>query len=162
MASEHGQATIEWTGLLLLLALATAALAALSPRIDGRALGGSVAHAITCAARAACDVGGGHSRDHSIRRRSAESAIAHPGARGRAPPARPGQTLVPVSRSAAAFQVLRGVRRVAQRAWILCLGYRRYVYEREHPRVPTEPMPLGEALDIADTCLNPLGFLEED
>ena len=60
-----------------------------------------------------------------------------------------------------AFRRLRGVAEVGKRLWILCLGYRRYVYERDHPRAPTEAMPLDAALEIADTCFNPLGFLED-
>jgi hypothetical protein len=50
---------------------------------------------------------------------------------------------------------------LARRAWLVCLGYRRFRYELEHPRAPTEPMPLDEALDIANGCLNPFGFLAE-
>ncbi len=44
----------------------------------------------------------------------------------------------------------------------MCLGYRRYVYERENPRAPNEPMPLDELLELADSCFNPLGFLKDD
>jgi hypothetical protein len=53
------------------------------------------------------------------------------------------------------------VRTAAKRAWLLCLGYRRFRYDLENPRSPAEAMPLGEALDIANECLNPLGFLAE-
>jgi hypothetical protein len=146
VGSEHGQATIEWTGLVLLAALAMGALAAIVPRVDGRGLGDSVAHAVTCAARGGCAV------------QSPQRAVG-PRQRRLAQPARPA---VPAARAAAAFQALRGVGEVGKRAWIVCLGYRRYVYEREHPRVPTEAMPLENALDIANECLNPLGFLVGD
>ncbi len=61
-----------------------------------------------------------------------------------------------------AFRSLRGLGRVSNSLWIVCLGYRRYVYEREHPRAPLAPMPVEEALDVADTCLNPLNFLGDD
>ncbi len=61
-----------------------------------------------------------------------------------------------------AFRSLRGLGRVSNQIWIVCLGYRRYVYEREHPRAPLAPMPVEEALDVADTCLNPLNFLGDD
>jgi hypothetical protein len=37
------------------------------------------------------------------------------------------------------------------------LGHRRYRYEREHPRAPGDAMPLEEALDLANACLNRLG-----
>jgi hypothetical protein len=146
VASEHGQATIEWTGLVLLAAVAIGALAALVPRVDGRGLGDSVAQAITCAARGGCAAG--------PRQRAAEPL--------RRDLTRPTRPAVPAARAAAAFRALRGVGEVAKRAWIVCLGYRRYRYELEHPRLPTEAMPLGEALDIANECLNPLGFFAED
>jgi hypothetical protein len=82
-----------------------------------------------------------------------------PGARAGNPRA---SAEVSPARAAGAFQALRGVAYVAKRAWIVCLGYRRYRYEVEHPRLPTETMPTEEALDIANECLNPLGFLVGD
>jgi hypothetical protein len=51
---------------------------------------------------------------------------------------------------------------VARRVWIVCLGYRRHRYELEHPLAPTESMPLDDALDIANECMNPLAFLMDD
>jgi hypothetical protein len=160
VASEHGQATIEWTGLVLLAAVALTALAAVRPHVDGRALGGSVAHAITCAARGGCDL---ERQERRLRRRSSPSPTGHPPAR-LPPRPRSGRLAGPTSagRAADASRVLRGVRSVAQKAWIVCLGYRRFVYERSRPRLPTEAMPVDEALDIANTCLNPFGFFGED
>ena len=73
----------------------------------------------------------------------------------RRPPALP-------ARAALGLPVVRRVAgAVARRAWIACLGYRRYRYEREHPRrlSPFESMPPREAVAIADACLNPVGFL---
>src|SRR3954468_8924429 len=57
MAYERGQASVEWAGLLLLVALVLGALVALAPVVDGRSLGSSVAHAIVCGARGDCDRG---------------------------------------------------------------------------------------------------------
>jgi hypothetical protein len=48
---------------------------------------------------------------------------------------------------------------LVRRAWIVCIGYRRFRYELEHPRAPNQVMPLAEAVDIANGCLNPYGFL---
>jgi hypothetical protein len=84
------------------------------------------------------------------------------GARGTAGP--------PAARSAAtraqrlvAFRTLRAAGRIlVRRAWIVCLGYRRFRYELKHPRLPNEPMPLEEAVEIANGCLNPYAFVEEE
>jgi hypothetical protein len=54
---ERGQTTIEWTGLVLFLALALGALAALVPAVDGRSFGGFLAHRIACAVEQGCDDG---------------------------------------------------------------------------------------------------------
>jgi hypothetical protein len=143
---EHGQATIEWTGLVLLATLVLAALAALVPRVDGGGLGEAVAHRLTCAVRGNCAA------------RPPPNVADSPRLR----PVRPARPAVPIDRAAAAFQALRGAGQVAKKIWIVCLGYRRYRYELDHPRAPTEVMPLEEALDIANACLNPLGFLAWD
>jgi hypothetical protein len=54
MCSERGQASVEWVGLVLLLALGLTALARFAPRPDAGALGAELAHALTCAARGSC------------------------------------------------------------------------------------------------------------
>ncbi len=55
----------------------------------------------------------------------------------------------------------RVTRALARRAWIACIGYRRYRYERSHPTrlSPFDSMPVGDAVEIANKCLNPYGFL---
>jgi hypothetical protein len=147
MLSERGQATVEWTGLVLLVAVALGALAALVPRVDGRSLGGAVAHAITCSARGGC---------------AAERVAPRRVERAERAELRPARPRVSAPRTTAPVQALRGVREVAKRAWIVCLGYRRFLYERDHPRGPMERMPVDEALDIANDCLNPFGFFGKD
>jgi hypothetical protein len=147
MLSEHGQATVEWTGLVLLVAVALGALATLVPRVDGRSLGGAVAHAITCSARGGCAAERGAPR---LLERAERAGL------------RPARPRVSAPRTSAQVQALRGVREVAKRAWIVCLGYRRFRYERDHPRAPMEGMPVDEALDIANDCLNPFSFFGED
>ena len=57
MRSERGQTTIEWTGLVLVLALGLGALAAFVPSVNGRSFGGFLAHRISCAIRGGCDDG---------------------------------------------------------------------------------------------------------
>ncbi|HMJ96582.1 MAG TPA: hypothetical protein VK486_12055, partial [Thermoleophilaceae bacterium] len=51
---QSGQASVELIGLILLLALAFAALAAARPVIDGRSFGGFLANHVICAATRDC------------------------------------------------------------------------------------------------------------
>jgi hypothetical protein len=164
VGSERGQATIEWTGLVLLVSTALGALLTFVPEVDGRRLGGSVAHAITCAARGGC----------AARERTPHGTVAAPPGSAAAPPGsaapppsskRPlpvPRPTAPPLRMPAASRALRGAGEVVKRAWIVCLGYRRYREELAHPRTPNEAMPLDEALRIANECLNPLSFFLED
>ncbi len=67
------------------------------------------------------------------------------------------------ARAVDALRRLRSVGvKLVRRAWIVCIGYQRFRYELEHPRAPNEVMPLEEAIDIANGCLNPYAFLMED
>ncbi len=152
MRGERGQASTEWTGVVLLVVLVLGALGAglgLRPGrapASGRELGDALAERFTCAARGAC--GGAR----------APSA---------APPVPPVAGVVgrgvTTARAVDALRRLRSVGgKLARRAWIVCIGYRRYRYELEHPRAPNEVMPLEEAIDIANGCLNPYAFLVEE
>ncbi|MGH2762220.1 MAG: hypothetical protein ACRDLD_06525 [Thermoleophilaceae bacterium] len=170
MARERGQATIEWIGLLLAIALVLGALAELAaPRrsAEDHDLGKRLAARIAAPLR----VGSGPSLRSGRQRLSRAGPMAPPPRTPPAPPPRARLAPPPRARSAPplsrtrvadAFRRLRGVERVARRAWIVCLGYRRFRYELEHPRGPNEPLPLDEALRIADTCLNPYAYLVED
>jgi hypothetical protein len=86
MASERGQATIEWTAVVLLVALAFAGFLALAlSHVDGRSYGGALARAILCAARGGCE--DGHdalvsaygSRDAALVRDYAPNIVYEPG-----------------------------------------------------------------------------------
>ncbi len=86
MASERGQATIEWTALVLLAALAFAALLALGvPHLDGRSYGGALARAIVCAVRGDCRrehdalTAAYGARDAALVREYAPSIVYEPG-----------------------------------------------------------------------------------
>jgi len=147
MRGERGQASVEWVGLVLLAALVLGGTASLVTDRDAN-LGRTVAARIGCAAKAAC-------------------AIA-PGERTPAVRPRPGPSTRMLSaagvgpRATDAFRRLRGVAAVAKGAWIVCLGYRRWRYELDHPRSPAEPMPLPDALAIANACLNPYAFVADE
>jgi hypothetical protein len=85
MASERGQSTVEWAGVVLLVALALGVVVALVPKVDGRSLGGALAHAIVCAARGGCDDGNDALRgaygqgDAELVRRFAPNIVYEPG-----------------------------------------------------------------------------------
>jgi hypothetical protein len=154
MVSEGGQATIEWTALALLVALVLGAIASVGPRLDGRGLGAAVADAITCAARGGCQKG-------STALPSDRAAPQPPPARAR-PSREPAVRSSGSARRAAASRALRGAGEVVKKLWLVCLRYRSYRYERDHPLASVEGVPLDEALDSANECLNPLGFLGEN
>ena len=57
MRDESGQATVEWTGTLLVVSLTLGSLAAVAPLVDGRSFGGFLAHRLVCALEGGCDDG---------------------------------------------------------------------------------------------------------
>jgi hypothetical protein len=154
---ESGQASTEWIGLVLIVALALGALATIGVRLgrapaSDRGVGEAVAGRLVCAARGACAS-------------SPQPSLAGVGASAPRAPAGAPSSAPGVSRRRAldAFRRLRSVgSKLVKRAWIVCIGYRRFRYELEHPRLPHEAMPLEEAIDIANGCLNPYAFLVED
>jgi hypothetical protein len=150
---EGGQATVEWVALVLVAALVLGAAAALAGREDDRGLGDALAKRIASGPgaldrrRAAPEsVAGGV---------STASAAAPPASAAAPPPARTAQAVQ-------AFRRLRGLEDVARHTWVICLGYKRWRYELENPMAPNEALPLGEALDIVNGCLNPYDYLLED
>jgi hypothetical protein len=179
---------VEWVALVLLAAVVLTGAAALSGREDDRALGALVAKRIAggpkelASAAAALPAAGAPdaSTPDAPRRGAGPAAPAPPVPRGAAPPALrgaappPPASLAPRAPHAPAPPTpapappgeaprrLRGVSELAKRAWIACLGYRRWRYELEHPTAPNEALPLREALSIANTCLNPYDYFVEE
>jgi hypothetical protein len=142
---EHGQATVEWAGLLLLVTLALLALSQLAPKADGRELGTTLARSVT---------GVEHK---SVARRQISST--HP-----APPTlravvRP--TLPRLPRSLG--RIGRGAGALWRRAWFACLVYARTKYALEHPEisVPGYTLPYGTALRMINSCVSPIDLLHD-
>jgi len=54
VSGQDGQASLDWIGVVLLVALAAAALSAAAPVVDGRSFGGFLAHHVACAATDSC------------------------------------------------------------------------------------------------------------
>ena len=144
---------MEWVALALLAALVLGGAAAAlgSGAESDQGLGRAVAKRIAAAPRAlgAADAAAPVRRDPAARR--APSLPAAPLSK----------TRTPRTRAVDAFRRLRGVTSIARRAWIVCLGYRRWRYELAHPLPPTQALPLRDALAIANECLNPYAFLLE-
>ena len=163
--SQAGQATLEWVGLVLLAALVLGGLAAFAAPVADRGLGTAVAQRITCAARGGCAGRGGAGSDAAT---DASGRLHGTACGGSAPAGGAGAARAPAALAARlpalaigspARDRLRGVANAGKRLWILCVGWGRFVYERDHPRAPNEAMPLDEVVEIADSCFNPLGFL---
>jgi len=166
---QSGQAAVEWVALLLLAALTLGAAAALRGPGEDHGLGSLVAKRIACAAKrteAAKSCAGrstSSTEGHALAPVAGEAAPRAPAPAPRVPVWPPAVDAPPSSgRVVDAFRRLRGVSRVARHAWIVCLGYRRWRNEIANPSLPTETVPLDEALAIANTCLNPYAFLTED
>jgi hypothetical protein len=85
MCCERGQATVEWTGLVLLVALVLGAILAVVPIVDGRAFGSYLAHSILCSVRGGCSDGHGAlaraygEDDAELLRRFAPNVVYEPG-----------------------------------------------------------------------------------
>jgi hypothetical protein len=84
MRSENGQATVEWTGLVLLVALALAAFPLIGI-VDGRSFGGFLTHRIVCAVKRGCHDGdlalarAYGKKDAELVRRHAPNLVYEPG-----------------------------------------------------------------------------------
>ena len=87
MWCERGQATIEWTAVVLLVSVAFGALVAVGPRVDGRSFGAFLAHSIACAARGGCQgrddelAAAYGARDAALVREYAPNLVYEPGVR---------------------------------------------------------------------------------
>jgi hypothetical protein len=160
MRGENGQASVEWIGIVLLVALALAALERFAPSADGRSMASTVLRSVTCAAREGCD------RDRSAGPSSSRQAA------GRvlvtAPP------LVPPPRQLEsrprrrlprelADRLRRGAGLAWRRAWLGCLTYERARYGFLHPesRFPGHTITRSEALRIANDCVSPVDLVRD-
>jgi Flp pilus assembly pilin Flp len=145
MRSEHGQATVEWTALLLLIALALLALSRLAPKADGHELGTTLAHAVTRQ---------GH---------RAQVPAQHP--KTQSPPVRV-QAVSPMplpQLPASLKRAGRGAGALWRKAWFACLVYERTRYAFRHPdsRIPGYTLPYGTALRMINNCVSPVDLLRD-
>jgi hypothetical protein len=186
MAGERGQATVEWIGVVLLVALALAALGRFAPRAHGEDLGMTLAHSVTCAARDGCgrgDFAAGIGTAASSGSRPVQRGFTPPpllphradvGAGGglRLPSARAllqwgrrqlAERVGPAGERALIKRLRRGTGTAWRRAWIACLVYERFRYAFMHPesRFPGHVIPLSEVVRMANDCISPLDLVRD-
>jgi hypothetical protein len=181
-SGESGQATVELVGLVAVMGLVLAALVSgASGALGGgaaeerggearggaggtlgggaaeaRGLGATLADRITGAARDLCGAEALGARVGG----SAAPDLRLPPPPKRPPGARPFTVFERprVRRGPRSPASLRQLGALADRAWVVCFGYRSLRYELDHPRSPKEPMPTRHALEILNDRLNPWQF----
>jgi hypothetical protein len=84
MRSQRGQASVEWIGAVVLVALALGGAAAGLGNVDGRSYGGWLAHSVTCAVTRGCQeqrdsLRAAYGSDAELVRRLAPSLAYEPG-----------------------------------------------------------------------------------
>jgi hypothetical protein len=179
---QSGQATIEWAGLMLCVALIFGALLVggreAAKGNAGRGLGEAVAQRLTCAVRSACGAeagarggesggaGGGRGGESG---RGGGGRLARGVALGAPLGNPPDGRLSSLLRSPGehsslrrAVRVLGGAKRFLKRTWFPCLGFRSWQNDRENPRLLGEGLPVDETVDMLNECVNPLSFLFGD
>jgi hypothetical protein len=137
MGTQRGQASVEWVGLLLLVALALGALVAFAPRIEGRSLGRLLAGRITCTVKRDCDSAVEKAGPAQARGRREAGMIA------------PLAPIAPRMRGRAWDVIRVGTKKAIAWNGLLC-------YIRESTAGDDTNRP-GDDIGDAVNCLNPLG-----
>ena len=162
MRDERGQASIEWIGAVLMLALALAGVTRLAERVEAAGLGAAVLRTTVCAARGGCE-------DRrpllSPSAPSHRTVIAPPllpltgDPRDDRPRARPGRT---PRRGALTRRARRSLGTFWRRSWLLCFGYERARYGLLHPETgPRQTVPISGALQMVNDCASPIDFARD-
>ncbi len=149
MHGEGGQATVEWVALVLVAALVLGAAAAFAGREADPGVGEAVAKRITRTAR-------------GVSRAPVRAAGTSPARAAPLPMKSTPSPPVSLPRAVGIAGSVAGIGGVAKHGWIVCLGYKRWKHELEHPSAPGEPLPVDVALSIVNTCFNPHDYLLED
>ena len=162
MREERGQASIEWIGAVLLVALVLTGLARLASRLEAADLATSPFRTTICAARGGC----AEQRVAApVRARDRRQVIAPPLLPVHPQERRPARTprLLPHLRSRA---TVRRARRAAgtfwRRSWLVCFGYERARYGLLHPETrPRQTVPISGALQMVNDCASPIDFARD-
>ncbi len=172
MDSERGQASVEWVGIVLLVALALAGVTQLAPGADGRSLASTLLH--TVAKPKVAEIRSGKRNDSLPPETEGFTAPSPlplaPTREAAAKVGRPSlRALLGRLRSAAgrlrssAGRLRSGAGVAWRRAWMACLAYERVRYDLLHPesRFPGHTIPASELLRIANDCLSPADLVRD-
>ena len=142
MRGERGQASVEWIGLLLLVALALSALARFAPHADGHSMVSAVLEPAT------------------TRPKPANVPFLLPVPRTARP--RPARRPLRLPRGLP-VRARRAAVRAWQRAWFACLVYERVRYNLLHPesRFPGHRIPGDEILRMLNDCISPVDLVRD-
>ena len=155
MRSERGQASIEWIGAVLLVALSLGTLARVAGRVEAAGLAAGVLQATTCAARGGCSDG----RDRE--ERATSRAVSAPPLLPLAPTER-GDRPRPRRGGAVLGRARRASGTLWRRAWLICFGYERVRYGLLRPETrPRQTVPLAGALQMVNDCASPVDFARD-
>jgi hypothetical protein len=159
MRGERGQASIEWIGAVLMVALALTGVVRLASRVEATDLAASPLRSTICAARDGCgEQRGSHVPDpHGHRTVIAPPLLpVNPVERKSPRPPR----LLPDPRSDADVRRARGgLGAFWRRAWLVCFGYERVRYGLLHPETrPRQTVPLEGTLQMVNDCASPIDF----
>ena len=153
MRGERGQATVEWIGIVLLVAVALAALSHFAPKADGRGLSRAVLDSVA---------GPAERREVAPPPAAGDRAFAIPALIPRAGESAELRIRLPRART-----LMRRARAGAgpawRRAWIACLVYERFRYALLHPesRFPGHTIPPSEVLRMVNDCISPLDLVRD-
>ena len=165
MRGERGQASIEWIGAVLMLALALAGLTRLAERVDAAGLGAAVVRTTICAAGGGCDEVHTSLRGTSVRGTPRSRTFVAPPLLPLTGDPRPDRRRAKPDGSRRRAR-LRRARRPAgafwRRAWLICFGYERVRYGLLHPETrPRQTVPLSGALQMINDCASPIDFARD-
>jgi hypothetical protein len=162
MRGERGQASIEWIGAVLTVALALAGLVRLAERVEAADLATSPLRITICA------VGGGcaEPRPAPGSRAPRHDAVIAPPLVPLAADPRSRRTRNAHRRPSRARGLARRarapLRTFSRRAWLVCFGYERVRYGLLHPETgPRQTVPISGVLQMVNDCASPVDFARD-
>ena len=175
MRGQRGQASIEWIGAVMLVALTLGTAMRLAGRIEPATFAIPLLKAPVCAAKGGC----GEREQAPDRRAGAPPVqlvtlpplVPVPPSAGPAKPrpggARPGGARPGGAKPGGAGRDWRRVARrtgglLWRRAWFLCFGYERARYGLLHPETaPRQTVPIRGVLQMTNDCASPVDFARD-